>query len=192
MNTLQEVWDNLAGQGYKSDKGDVHSYLPVYEEILRPYRVPAKNVLEVGLFRGDSFRMWEQYFSFGTRVYGIDCDIRPHGGMADLTSLIQEKASQIFIMDAANQNEVEQSFGDTMFDVIIEDAGHDLMQQLQIYYNLKNHISKGGIYIIEDIQDIDANRSFFEALDPEKKIEIIDRRHINGRYDDCLVIITDK
>lgn len=190
--TLQEIWNDLAAQGYKTDKGDIHAYLPIYEEILKPYRETTGNILEIGLFNGNSFRMWNEYFSINTRIYGIDCDIQPHGGMADLRALINEGIGRIFIMDAENQDQVAKEFAGLKFDVIVEDAGHHIEQQLAIYKVFKKHIAKGGIYIIEDIQDIDRDLSVFQNIDHEKQIEIIDVRHKTNRYDDCLVIIRDK
>jgi hypothetical protein len=157
MKKLQQIWDELP---YKSDKGDIHSYVSVYDEILAPYRTTAKNILEIGLFNGDSLLMWEQYFA--GRVYGVDCSETPHGGMADLRPLINKGTHDIFILDAENPNEVEKYFKDIKFDVIIEDAGHDVNQQARIYERFKPYIQEGGIYIIEDIQDIDKHKWFFE------------------------------
>lgn len=172
----------------KSDKGDLHSYLPVYEEILSPYREKAMNVLEIGLFNGASLLMWEKYFT-KAKVCGIDCDERPHGGMADLRPLIAEGTHNIVIGDAENKNDIEKYFNDIKFDVVIEDAGHDIDQQLKMYVTLKPYLNKGSIYIIEDIQDIDKTKNIFENIDPEKQIKIIDLRQVKNRYDDIIIII---
>lgn len=187
MKTLQEIWIDLSLQGYKSDKGSVHSYLPIYEKLLAPYRETATNVLEIGLFKGDSFRLWNEYFP--CNVYGIDCDIKPHGGLGDLTPLMDDWGAFISIMDATDPQEIEKNFKGVKFDVIIEDAGHMITQQLQLYNLWKPYLNPGGIYIIEDIQDIYTNREILENIDSEKTVEIIDRRNVKERYDDCLVVI---
>lgn len=187
--TLQEIYLKHK-KGAWPDKGDVHDYITVYEEILAPYRHTAQSILEIGLMSGESLKMWSEYFS--GMVYGMDCSETPIDGLADLRPIIAEGKHNIIIGDASNPMDIEKYFKGIKFDVVVEDANHDLMQQLQIYYNLKTHLREGAIYIIEDIQDIDANRSFFEALDPEKHIEIIDHRHIKSRYDDVLCIIRDK
>lgn len=185
--SLQQIWDESP---LKSDKGDLHSYLSVYEEILEPYRETAKNVLEIGLFNGYSLLMWEKYFS-GT-VYGIDCSDQPHDGLADLRPLIQKGTHNIFIMDAENAYYINMLFGNSKLDVIIEDAGHEINQQLNLYNVWKPYLSENSIYVIEDIQDIDATRHLFENIDSEKKVTIVDNRHLNSRYDDVLIIITNK
>lgn len=187
MKTLSEIWNELPS---KSDKGDVHSYLPVYEEILAPYRTKAKNILEIGLFNGASLLMWEEYFS--GKVYGIDCSETPHDGMADLRPLIAEGTHNILILDAEDPAAIKKAFKGVKFDVVIEDAGHHIEQQLKLYEVLKPYLSEAAIYVIEDIQNIDETSELFEKIDSGKVVTILDRRWRKDRYDDCLVIIIDK
>jgi predicted O-methyltransferase YrrM len=185
--TLQEIYEDLKAKGFETDKGSIHSYLPVYEEILAPYRETAKNILEIGVFQGNSLRMWQH--SFKGTVYGVDCDVKPHGGLADLTDMIETGFYNIEIFDATNPELVKQHFGKIKFDVIIEDAGHHIEQQIELYNIYKDYLTEDGIYIIEDIQDLDKDRELFENLDNSKEISILDRRNIKNRYDDVLVII---
>lgn len=169
------------------DMATTHSYLEVYSEILEPYRKTAKNILEIGLFTGDRLRVWEDYFT--GKVYGIDCDIQPHGGLANLKPMIDEGTHNIFIMDATDIVTIKWNFPGTKFDVIIEDAGHDVTQQLQLYKAWKPYLSENGIYIIEDVQNIDRDEELFENIDSEKSVTTIDLRSNKGRYDDVLVVI---
>ena len=181
METLEQIYLKHK-KGDWPDKGSVHSYIEVYEKLLAPYRMKAKNILEIGLMSGESLRMWDEYFS-GT-VYGMDCSIKPVDGLADLTQVIKE-GYNVKIGDASRPDDIYRHFKGTTFDVIIEDAGHDFGQQLAIYAALWDYVRLGGIYIIEDVQDIDATKKNFEVLGGE----VIDRRHIKNRYDDVLVII---
>lgn len=189
MSTLKELCAKYK-KGDWPDKGSTHSYIDVYEAILDPYRFRAKNILEIGLMSGESLRMWDDYF-LGD-VYGMDCSVTPINGMANLKPIMAEGNYNIIIGDAANPMDIEKYFKGIKLDVLIEDAEHSLSQQLQIYANLKPYLNKGAIYIIEDIQDIDRDIEVFKNIDPEKQIQIIDRRNVKGRYDDCLVIIKDK
>lgn len=186
--SLQQIWERLAKAGYETDKFSVHSYGEIYEEILKPYRETAKNVLEIGLFSGNSLRMWEQYFT-NAKVYGIDCDEQPHGGMADLRPMIAEGNHNIIIGDATNPADVEKYFKGIKFSVVIEDANHDPIQQQQIYLALKPYLEEGSICIIEDVVPKDGVITLFEGIDPETEVTILDRRHIKNRFDDCLIII---
>lgn len=188
MVTLIELYHKHKN-GDWPDKNSVHSYIPVYEEILAPYRHTAKNVLEIGLMSGESLRMWTEYFK--GQVYGIDCDWKPHGGLADLRQCARD-GYNVCIGDAANQKDIYRCFEGMLFDVVIEDAAHNIEQELDIYTTLKPYLNKGAIYVVEDVQNIDETRELFENIDVEKQITILDRRNVKGRYDDVLVIIKDK
>lgn len=188
--TLEQIYKkNIVGEW--PDKGTVHSYIEVYEQLLAPYRETALNILEIGLFSGQSLRMWEQYFDRSICT-GIDCSDRPCGGLQDLRPMIDEETHNIFIMDGTKKSDIEKNFKGINFDVIIDDGSHNIEHQLESYKHFKSHIAKGGIYIIEDVQDVDKNKDLFFALDDKKRIEILDRRAIKNRYDDVLVVITDK
>jgi hypothetical protein len=179
--TLQKLYDKYYDPktGWP-DKNTSHSYLPVYEEILKPYRRKRDaNILEIGLMSGESLRMWTEYFS--GNVFGIDCSIKPIDGKADLTKAIED-GLYISIGDATNPADLERYYSGLKFDVVIDDGSHNIEDQVKTHYILKDYMAEGSIYIIEDIQDIDAKKHLFWEG------EIIDRRHIKNRYDDVLVI----
>ena len=191
METLQQIWERLAKEGYETDKGSVHSYIPIYEKILASYRETAKYFLEIGLFKGDSLRMWERYF-INAMVHGIDCNETPHGGLADLRTMIESGNHLVNIIDATDKKAIDSIYFHIKFDVIIEDAGHEMNQQIELYNIWKRRLTPYGIYIIEDIQDIDKDFETFQNIDPEKDVTILDIRASKGRYDDVLCIITKK
>lgn len=192
MQSLEQIY-NKVFETHWMDKNSSHSYLPIYEQLLASYRTTAKNILEIGLFGGGSLLMWEQYFA--GNVHGIDCSETPHDGLADLRPMIAEGNHLISIFDATDAKEIKKHFEGITFDVIIEDAGHEINQQIEIYYNFKPYLKKGAIYIIEDIQDVDKMNADLKSgklliyLGEEKTLKIIDRRKIKGRYDDVLVVI---
>lgn len=187
MDTLNNIWNHLNEKGQGSDKGSVHSYLDTYEKLLAPYKESNK-ILEIGIFNGHSLRMWEYYF-YNAEVYGVDCSDTPLDGMADLRPMIAEGTHDILIFDATSEAQVKKHFEGMQFNVIIDDAAHSREQQLQLYSLYKHYMAPGGIYIIEDIQDIDSDRAHFENIDPEKSVEIIDLRSVKSRYDDVIVVI---
>jgi hypothetical protein len=189
MKTLLEIYNNHK-KGDWPDKNSVHSYIPIYEEILAPYRYTAKNILEIGLMSGESLRMWTDYFS--GKVYGMDCSETPIDGLADLRPIIAEGKHNVCIGDAGSATDIEKFFSGIKFDVIIEDSTHNIEDQLRMYAVLKPYLNKNSLYIVEDVQSIDETKHLFENIDPEKKVEILDRRHAKGRYDDVIVIIKDK
>jgi spermidine synthase len=190
MKTLAQIYDRFAGHDciVGSDKGVMHSYLEVYAELFEPYRATAKRVLEIGLMGGHSLRAWEEYFT-NAEVHGCDLNDQPHGGLADLRPMIAEGTHKIALLNAADAKQVEQHYAGMTFDVIVEDANHYLPDQLAMYANFKPHLATDGIYVIEDIADIDHDRAVFESLDSSKTVRIYDRRAIKRRFDDVLVVV---
>ena len=60
---------------YPTDKLTNHpSYVALYDMILKPYQQNASAVLEIGVKKGGSLKLWREYFSFQTHIYGIDID----------------------------------------------------------------------------------------------------------------------
>ena len=51
--SLEVIVDNS-----KTDKNTLHSYLPLYQNLLTSKKETAKNVLEVGIYQGGSIKLW--------------------------------------------------------------------------------------------------------------------------------------
>lgn len=56
---------------YGCDKAVKHNYHTVYEPEFDTIRNESINILEVGVFKGDSVRAWLEFFPNAT-IYGID------------------------------------------------------------------------------------------------------------------------
>ena len=177
MKTLNEIYQNYQSPFGHGDKGTLHSYIGDYERLLEPYRNKSV-VLEIGLYMGESLRMWEEYF-IDSKVFGLDINSEL------LNEMIQENTHNIIIGDATNPD-IVKFFDGEMFDVVIDDGSHWLEHQIKSFDIFKNRMKPNGIYIIEDIDNIDETRDVFEKL--HDNIEIIDNRHIKGRYDDVLIV----
>jgi hypothetical protein len=64
--SLQDIADNS-----RTDKNTIHSYLPLYQQLLIKKKETAKNVLEIGIQNGGSIKLWNDYFT-NANVYGLD------------------------------------------------------------------------------------------------------------------------
>ncbi len=71
--SLQELVDNN-----RTDKNTIHSYLPLYENLLKNKKETAKNVLEVGIgdfnqgiTNGGSIKLWHDYF-INANIHALD------------------------------------------------------------------------------------------------------------------------
>lgn len=177
MKTLNEIYEKYQSPEGHGDKGTAHTYIDEYQRLLDPYR---KNsiVLEIGLCYGESMRMWEEYF-IDSKIIGIDIDSR------NLTDLINEPGHNIIIADAT-KDDIINKIDEEAFDVLIDDGSHRLVDQLNTFNIFKSKMKPGGIYIIEDVVNIDSVKNIFLGL--HNNVEIIDNRHIKDRDDDVLVV----
>ncbi len=173
MKTLQEIYSNYS-EG--TDKGTTHSYIEVYEKLLEKYRHGC-SIMELGLAVGDYLYMWQEYF-LNSKIIGVDTN----------DGFPKSKFPGIEIITAdCTKPEFLQYVNGNKFDIIIDDASHRTEDQIASFNLFKSYMNKGGIYIIEDLQDIDNDERKYLSL--SENVEILDRRKIKGRYDDVLCII---
>tara|TARA_R110002020_G_scaffold458034_2_gene675229 strand:+ start:727 stop:1302 length:576 start_codon:yes stop_codon:yes gene_type:complete len=188
MKTLEEIYESHnngnSGSGH-GDKGTVHSYIPEYERLFKPYRNKKINIIEIGIAYGESLELWDKYFTkanvFGADIHDVEIfsnKFKP-GGYKD------DERFTIWISDATNP-EFLNVIGDTKFDIIIDDASHLLQHQVDTFKLLKPRMNKGGIYVIEDVANVMIDKIEFESL--HDNMETIDLRHKKNRYDDAMFI----
>jgi SAM-dependent methyltransferase len=177
MKTLNEIYLDYKSPEGHGDKGTAHTYIDEYQKLLNQYRENS-TVLEIGICRGESLKMWNEYF-INSEVYGIDItDIY-------IKDLINENKYNIIIGDACS-NDILNQLNDLTFDVIIDDGSHRIDDQINSFNILKNRMKPNGMYIIEDVNNLDNTKERYESL--HNNIEIIDNRHIKNRIDDVLII----
>lgn len=177
MMTLNEIYVKYQSPEGHGDKGTAHTYINEYAKLLNQYRENS-TVLEIGICYGESLKMWNEYFN-NSKVYGIDITDRY------IKDLIKENKYNIIIGDACSEDILKQ-LNNTTFDVIIDDGSHRINDQINSFNILKNRMNPNGIYIIEDVNNIDASIDSLTEL--HNNIQIIDNRHIKNRIDDVLVV----
>lgn len=139
MKTLEEI-----SLGYKSDKGAIyHNYLEIYEKYFNKYRNSLENFLEIGLWEGESIRMWRDYFNVGNLV-GADILDLSHIELKDTTILVGDQSVR-----ADLESIVEKSYNE--FDIIIDDGGHMMHQQQITLGHMFKYLKPGGVFVIEDL-----------------------------------------
>lgn len=177
MKTLNEIYLNYQSPEGHGDKGTAHTYINEYEKLLKDYRENS-TVLEIGIFFGESLKMWNEYF-INSKVYGVDITDRY------IKDLIKENKYNILIGNACSENILTQ-LNNLTFDVIIDDGSHFISDQINSFNILKNRMNPNGIYIIEDVNNLDSTIDRYKEL--HNNIQIIDNRHIKNRIDDVLVV----
>lgn len=175
METLAQIYDKHAVRGADvghGDKGSTHSYIETYERLLAPYRNKC-TFMEIGLAAGKSVAMWDEYFGQDCQLIGVDI-----GLVFDTNEYPRWKFIKA---DATKPGFVHMMDGYT-FDVVIDDASHMHQDQVATMDMLKPFMNPGGLYIIEDILNLEQTRHLWRGS------EIIDLRNTKGRFDDVLVV----
>ncbi len=128
---------------YQTDKGYGHHYTEVYEYFFYPIKYEAKKILEIGIEKGGSLKMWRDYFPNAV-IYGIDIQD---------SSMFNSKTIKTFVADQADRKKMQafiDTYGDS-FDIILDDGGHSMQQQQTSFGYLFKYLKPGGYYIIEDV-----------------------------------------
>jgi hypothetical protein len=119
-------------------------YLPTYAELLAPLRGTAFNILEMGVWKGDSLKMWRDAFPEAT-VVGVDLG-PPDLYLGPNVHVITGDQSDAQLLARIRAEHAPQGFS-----VIIDDAAHIgqlAARSLQALY--ADHLLPGGFYILED------------------------------------------
>jgi hypothetical protein len=171
--------ESLAAIQTATDKASTHSYLPVYDEWLAPYRERAINLVEIGVQFGHSLHLWSQAFPRAT-ITGIDIDTsRVQWGIPDRATIHQR--------DVRNALDVLPE----AIDVLIDDGSHTEADQLWVLEYLSDLISPGGVLIIEDIASEDIAQRLLAACPSGFAAEYRDLT-ASGRFDDRLIAFWHK
>jgi hypothetical protein len=128
-----------------ADKGSFcHNYTDVYARYFAPLKEMPIKFLEIGIYKGASVKLWEGYFK--------NADLH----FIDITFKKIQYFSARSHYHLCNQESPEglQKFIDATgghFDIIIDDGGHTMNQQITSFCILFPHLKSGGLYIIEDL-----------------------------------------
>lgn len=140
MQTLDHIAIEMGTD--KSSLG--HSYAKYYDLVFDSLRFKSINLLEIGIDKGDSLRMWQRYFPH-SEIHGIDIK----GGYEDL----EQKGIHTHIVDHSKQGELIV-FGeqyDNYFHIILEDGSHMSDDSILTFKSLFPYLKSGGYYCCEDL-----------------------------------------
>ncbi len=119
-------------------------YFEIYERHLHAYRGRKINILEIGISHGGSLQMWDYYFGGNANIYAID--INPE------CKKFEQGNVKVFIGSQQDPDFLNQLKAQIpILDILIDDGGHTMKQQLVSFEYLYDHVAEGGIYICEDL-----------------------------------------
>lgn len=121
----------------------LHYFAP-YHRHLERFRGQAITLVEFGVFHGGSLQMWKHYLGARARVVGVDIDPACAGFEEDRVSVrIGDQEDRAFLRRLAAE------FGP--IDVVVDDGGHTMGQQIATFEALFPEMSDHGVYIAEDL-----------------------------------------
>lgn len=125
---------------------DIHkwtNYFDIYERHLSPFRGQPIVMLEIGVCEGGSLRMWRSYFGDAATLIGVDIN--------EACRAFADTRIHIEIGDQQNPAFLERlaaTYGP--FDIVLDDGGHTMRQQIVTIETLFPHVKEGGVFIVED------------------------------------------
>jgi hypothetical protein len=118
-------------------------YLDIYHRHFERFRSRPITVVEFGVFHGGSLQMWRDYFGPDSRIVGVDVNPR----LQDLG----DSGIEIHIGDQADRRflrELAKKLGP--IDILIDDGGHSMPQQIATVEELYGSVKNDGVVLVED------------------------------------------
>ncbi len=118
-------------------------YFPIYARHLAHFQGRPVRVLEIGVYRGGGMELWSRYLGSQATLVGLDIDeaaVRSVRGKYPVVLGDQADPEVLLALNAEHGP----------FDVIIDDGGHTMKQQIVTIETLFPLLNDGGVFIVED------------------------------------------
>jgi hypothetical protein len=140
MNDLEKYFYNNRGNLIHKWK----HYFEIYDRHFRHYRGTDVVMVEFGVFQGGSLEMWRDYFGPRARIIGVD--INPE------CRVFADNQIEIMIGDQEDRGFLRSiAAAVPRIDILLDDGGHTMKQQIATFEELFPHIDKNGVYLCEDL-----------------------------------------
>ena len=140
MNDLEKYFRN------NTDRS-IHKwehYFEIYDRHFSRFRGTDVHIVEFGVSQGGSLQMWKDYFGPQCKIYGID--INHH------CKQFEEEQVKIYIGDQSDRDFLKSLVTEIpRIDILIDDGGHMMKEQINTFEELFDHIQSQGIYLCEDL-----------------------------------------
>ena len=189
LNYLFENFNSDKGEFYinqyqkpiKKNKKKIkgHKYHEFYEDYFCDLKNKDIDILEIGAFKGNATASFYFYFQ---KAKITSVDIFP--------DLFRYKSNRIknFYLDNSKESELKKKIIDQnlKFNIIIEDAGHYLKDQIISLFILFRSLKSGGFFVIEEL-DFPDTRQDMNVLNEKPTLRdilkcIMNRENFNSKY----------
>jgi hypothetical protein len=119
-------------------------YFEIYDRHFARFRGTDVTIMEIGVGHGGSLQMWRRYFGERCRVIGVDTNER--------CKAFAEPGVEIEIGNQADRGFLRQLM--TQYpglDIVVDDGGHQMVEQITSFEELFWHLSESGVYLCEDL-----------------------------------------
>ncbi len=119
-------------------------YFAIYERHFEKFKGKPVRLLEYGVSHGGSLQMWRHYFGPTAQIIGVDIDPR--------CAAFAEPGIDVFIgdqQDPKTHQHLRDKYGE--FDIVVDDGGHTMQQQIVTFREMYAAVKAGGIYLAEDL-----------------------------------------
>lgn len=138
MNDLLKYIENGSHRRINKPGG----FLTIYETLLSKYRNTDVSLVEVGIDAGGSLQLWKNYLGSKALIYGID--IHP--------PQLEESQIKEFIANQEKREELKHVASlIPKIDVLIDDGSHMCSHQINTFEEIFPYVSRGGLYVCEDL-----------------------------------------
>lgn len=130
-----------------------HDYLKHYNFHFYPVREKVKKILEIGIDRGESLSLWQEYFP-NAEIHGLD--INPECKKFSTGRIkvhIGDQSDQSYLNYLGEQN--------GFFDIIIDDGSHIHQHIIKSFASLYPYLNNEGYYVVEDVINNYDTTNFF-------------------------------
>lgn len=135
----------LGASKYDTDKFEHAHYLRSYDEYFQPLIDRDIRLLELGVYKGGSLRLWRDYFGRGV-IVGLDLNPVTIDDETGRIRVYQGEQQDTELLDRIARETAPEGF-----DVIIDDCSHiGELTRVSFWHLFDNHLKSGGLFVIED------------------------------------------
>lgn len=140
MNELEQYFNHNPGRLIHK----WHHYFDIYDRHFKKFKGKEIVVVEIGVFHGGSLQLWKNYFGPQAKIFGIDINPR--------VAALQEENIEIIIGSQSDKNFLRKLKNELPdIDILIDDGGHKMKQQIFTFEELFQKIKPDGVYVCEDL-----------------------------------------
>jgi len=173
---------NDTNYDFGTDKEYGHKYISnFYEKEFEKYQDKPISLLEIGTHKGGSLALWHYYFKNAQTIVGMD--VAEFGAQMNCLRFNNVK---IIYQDA--YLEPVASFLPN-YDIIIDDGPHTKESHLQSLKLYLPKLNKGGVFIVEDIAQMEWTEEYKSLVPPWMTYEIFDIREPSGISDSIIFCV---